>query len=442
VRTALAKLDEPREKLKLLHERLRAMVKSMEKRMAEVKNITTYQDEPQQLILRRWSKLEEDLYDSRLDEFAVSKLPDLYDSLKYHLTHNVHFGLPETPEVYELAKAFADVVVPQEYGLRSTQKLDIGYSVAHNLMRKIVHDLRIAAGKQTKHAIFEHELTHRLDSDNTFIKIKSPDRHVRTRLYFSSESHVHSLLNLLRMGDIGRHCNTLAADRTTQAHISDAAPIQTAREAQAVGSVTAGHRASVTAAAPDHEAPHTWRGESRDSMAAAAAEEALSTAAAFLNPAATTSGAWSASVPGAAMRMRSNSDGASPGSESMPAKAKNSPQPDAPGDEAWVRAQAYLSGVPELNYLCHIVFRLFEQPNASPESPERFFVELLFSPGQERLPTSAHLEKTEVDLENLVVLHPHLALADVETFFQMVERRPWTHTAPATVQEAQESPME
>lgn len=28
----------------------------------------------------------------------------------------------------------------------------------------------------------------------------SPERHVRTRLYFTSESHVHSLLSILRYG--------------------------------------------------------------------------------------------------------------------------------------------------------------------------------------------------------------------------------------------------
>lgn len=32
----------------------------------------------------------------------------------------------------------------------------------------------------------------------SYNKIKSPTRHVRTRLYFTSESHVHSLLNSLR----------------------------------------------------------------------------------------------------------------------------------------------------------------------------------------------------------------------------------------------------
>lgn len=34
--------------------------------------------------------------------------------------------------------------------------------------------------------------------------VLSPERHVRTRLYFTSESHVHSLLSILRYGAL---CN-------------------------------------------------------------------------------------------------------------------------------------------------------------------------------------------------------------------------------------------
>jgi hypothetical protein len=30
--------------------------------------------------------------------------------------------------------------------------------------------------------------------------VKSPDRNVRSRLYFTSESHIHAMLNLLRFG--------------------------------------------------------------------------------------------------------------------------------------------------------------------------------------------------------------------------------------------------
>lgn len=38
--------------------------------------------------------------------------------------------------------------------------------------------------------------------------VSSPGRHVRTRLYFTSESHVHSLLTVLRYGgllDVSKH---------------------------------------------------------------------------------------------------------------------------------------------------------------------------------------------------------------------------------------------
>mgnify|MGYP001791688480 FL=1 len=32
--------------------------------------------------------------------------------------------------------------------------------------------------------------------------VTSPDRHVRTRLYFTSESHIHSLLSLINHGGL------------------------------------------------------------------------------------------------------------------------------------------------------------------------------------------------------------------------------------------------
>lgn len=32
--------------------------------------------------------------------------------------------------------------------------------------------------------------------------VASPERFVRTRLYFTSESHIHSMLNMLRYGNV------------------------------------------------------------------------------------------------------------------------------------------------------------------------------------------------------------------------------------------------
>lgn len=37
--------------------------------------------------------------------------------------------------------------------------------------------------------------------------VTSPDRHVRTRLYFTSESHIHSLLSLINHGGLVDECD-------------------------------------------------------------------------------------------------------------------------------------------------------------------------------------------------------------------------------------------
>lgn len=44
-------------------------------------------------------------------------------------------------------------------------------------------------------------------------------------------------------------------------------------------------------------------------------------------------------------------------------------------------ARKWLSHIPELSYLSHIVFRLWEDPGREDDDPQRHMVELSFSPG-------------------------------------------------------------
>ena len=74
-------------------------------------------------------------------QFDVSKIPDIYDVLKYHLIHNTHIGVPGVAEIYPISKALADIVVPQEYGITDLQKKELGSKICHNLLRKILFDL-------------------------------------------------------------------------------------------------------------------------------------------------------------------------------------------------------------------------------------------------------------------------------------------------------------
>ena len=83
----------------------------------------------------------------------------------------------------------------QEYGITVQEKLDIARKICSPLLKKIQADFH--------HTIIneQHDFSHRLDPRKSK-GVVSPNRHVRTRLYFTSESHVHSLLNILQFGGL------------------------------------------------------------------------------------------------------------------------------------------------------------------------------------------------------------------------------------------------
>ncbi|XP_031109009.1 inositol hexakisphosphate and diphosphoinositol-pentakisphosphate kinase VIP2-like isoform X3 [Ipomoea triloba] len=210
------------------------------------------------LMYARWRKLERDLYNARKERFDITQIPDVYDSSKYDLLHNSHLNLEGLDELFNVAQLLADGVIPNEYGINPKQKLKIGSKIARRLLGKILIDLRNTTeeaasvaelknnqdqqstvsknGKEeTEHHLKPHarskeeteyhlkpharteeprrtsftseksmdqdddddkETKYRLDPK--YANVKTPERHVRTRLYFTSESHIHSLMNVLR----------------------------------------------------------------------------------------------------------------------------------------------------------------------------------------------------------------------------------------------------
>ncbi|XP_051120901.1 inositol hexakisphosphate and diphosphoinositol-pentakisphosphate kinase VIP2-like isoform X2 [Andrographis paniculata] len=196
------------------------------------------------LMLARWRKLERDLYNERKERFDIKQIPDVYDSCKYDLLHNAHLNIKGLSELFKVAQVLADGVIPNEYGINPKQKLKIGSKIARRLLGKILIDLRntreeargVAELKSSQeanlanlynrkddidsrsksHSTLDHarkcsynsdkskdqdddedkETKYRLDPK--YANVKTPDRHVRTRLYFTSESHIHSLMNVLR----------------------------------------------------------------------------------------------------------------------------------------------------------------------------------------------------------------------------------------------------
>ncbi|KAJ7538636.1 hypothetical protein O6H91_11G057700 [Diphasiastrum complanatum] len=201
------------------------------------------------LMFARWKKLERDIYNERKDRFDISKVPDVYDSSKYDLLHNAHLKLEGLEELYTVAKALADGVIPNEYGINPKHKLKIGSKIARRLWGKILIDLRntreeaisiselknaqenvracskVRASKCADDEVKAGPKVHSRSSssrrsssnseksleaddgddketqyrlDPKYANVRTPERHVRTRLYFTSESHIHSLINVLR----------------------------------------------------------------------------------------------------------------------------------------------------------------------------------------------------------------------------------------------------
>ncbi|XP_041008387.1 inositol hexakisphosphate and diphosphoinositol-pentakisphosphate kinase VIP1-like isoform X1 [Juglans microcarpa x Juglans regia] len=201
------------------------------------------------LMYARWKKLERDLYNERRLRFDVTQIPDVYDSCKYDLLHNAHLKLEGLDELFKVAQILADGVIPNEYGINPNQKLKIGSKIARRLLGKILIDLRntreeaisvtdlksnqdrLSSSKKAEKEDTEYksklyiknddmrrnstasdvsmdqdddddkETQYRLDAQYA-ANVNTPERHVRTRLYFTSESHIHSLVNVLRYCDL------------------------------------------------------------------------------------------------------------------------------------------------------------------------------------------------------------------------------------------------
>ncbi|XP_068103558.1 inositol hexakisphosphate and diphosphoinositol-pentakisphosphate kinase 2 isoform X1 [Hyperolius riggenbachi] len=154
-------------------------------------DIQLYHSESLELMLRRWCKLEKD-FKTKNGRYDISKIPDIYDCIKYDVQHNGCLKLENTMDLYRISKALADIVIPQEYGISKAEKLEIAKGYCTPLVRKIRSDLQRTQDDDTVNKL--HPLYSR--------GVMSPERHVRTRLYFTSESHVHSLLSILRFGSL------------------------------------------------------------------------------------------------------------------------------------------------------------------------------------------------------------------------------------------------
>ncbi|KAI2494334.1 histidine acid phosphatase [Fragilaria crotonensis] len=158
--------------------------------------VKLYKGETLLELTERWRFIHSRLYDEDKDTFDLSRIPDVHDNVRFDMLHNPHIGLTTTLEkLYHLAKSMADCLVPQEYGTTIAEKRSIGTKMCRALLEKIKYDLIIA--RTDNQTDMRYMINMEYGND---LPITTMGRRIRTRLYFTSESHLHTLLNVLRFG--------------------------------------------------------------------------------------------------------------------------------------------------------------------------------------------------------------------------------------------------
>lgn len=192
VAAALDEVEQPMKKMERIHKRLGSLKDQLLKMASDQAGTSLVGPSGREtlpVIAERWAKLYRDFYSSKKNTFDLSKIPDIHDCIRYDAMHNAHLKLLGVRELLEDSQSLSHALVPQEYGMHIHEKLKIGRDMCRNLLKKIRDDFDIARGLET----------YRLDPQYAKDKyIKSAHRSVRTRLYFTSESHIQTLLNVLR----------------------------------------------------------------------------------------------------------------------------------------------------------------------------------------------------------------------------------------------------
>lgn len=164
------------------------------------------EDEKIVLIFKRYVKLHQDFYNGQTKKFEISKIPDIYDNIKYDIIHNKTILNKSGYELFNHINLLANFVMPLEYGIKNEEKYNIGLKIIKPLLNKIVKDLIWwDSNYETNHYLVDLENAEKsysgLDQDKLNLNdIKSSWRHIKTRFYFTSASHLYSLFNALLYG--------------------------------------------------------------------------------------------------------------------------------------------------------------------------------------------------------------------------------------------------
>ena len=153
------------------------------------------EEEKEILIFKRYTKLYQEFYDTKTKKFNIGKIPDIYDNIKYDIIHNTLLINKDGYKLYYIVNRLACFLMPLEYGINIEEKFNIGINLIKPLLTKIKNDLLWIKNIEKINNKNEDIL-----QENKYSCLNSNDRNVKTRFYFTSQSHLYTLYNAIVYG--------------------------------------------------------------------------------------------------------------------------------------------------------------------------------------------------------------------------------------------------
>ena len=150
------------------------------------------------LIFKRYVKLFVEFYNKKTNKFNLGKIPEIYDNIKYDVLHNKSLINKDGYKLMNIMNKLASFYMPLEYGISIEEKFNIGIKLIKPLLKKIRNDLlwiNPNSSNKNEGCLLETKFSYDINNVN-----KNSDKLVKTRFYFTSQSHLYSLLNTILYG--------------------------------------------------------------------------------------------------------------------------------------------------------------------------------------------------------------------------------------------------
>ena len=146
------------------------------------------------LIFKRYVKLFVEFYNMKTQKYNLGKIPEIYDNIKYDIIHNKSIINKDGYKLMNIVNKLACVLMPSEYGINIEEKYNIGIKLIKPLLKKIKNDLlwiKSDLNYNGEDILQENKFTNDINKN---------DKLVKTRLYFTSQSHLYTLFNTIIYG--------------------------------------------------------------------------------------------------------------------------------------------------------------------------------------------------------------------------------------------------